>query len=95
LIKSSLEAKDERVVVERRPASEAATDGSGFQDRDVEVIERHEEPVVAKRAGAEEEVVIRKEEGEHTEKVRDKLRETKVDVEGESNTGREPQKPVA
>jgi hypothetical protein len=37
---------------------------------------------VAKRAGAEEEVVIRKEEGEHTEKVRDKLRETKVDVEG-------------
>ena len=46
-------------------------------------------------AGAEEEVVIRKEGGERTEKVRDKLRETKVDVEGESDTGGDRRKPVA
>jgi stress response protein YsnF len=93
-VEADVRLKDERVVVERRPASEA-TNENALQDRDVEVIERHEEPVVSKRAGAEEEVVIRKESGEHTEKVRDKLRETKVDVEGKSDTGGDRQKPVA
>jgi stress response protein YsnF len=93
-VEADVRLKDERVVVERRPASGARSE-SGLQDRDVEVIERHEEPVVSKRAGAQEEVVIRKEGGERTEKVRDTLRETKVDVEGESDTGRDHQKPVA
>ena len=93
-VEADVRLKDERVVVERRPASEA-TNENALQDRDVEVIERHEEPVVSKRAGAEEEVVIRKESGERTEKVRDKLRETKVDVEGKGDTGGDRQKPVA
>jgi stress response protein YsnF len=94
-VEADVRLKDERVVVERRPASKAGAGESGFQDRDVEVIERHEKPVVSKRAGAEEEVVIRKESKEHTEKVKDKLRETKVEVEGKSKPGGAPQKPVA
>ncbi|MBX6367420.1 MAG: YsnF/AvaK domain-containing protein [Rhodospirillales bacterium] len=74
--------RDERVIVERRPASGSDRSGDeAFPDREFEVTERHEEPVVAKKAGATEEVVIRKDVKERTETVGDKVRETKVEVD--------------
>jgi stress response protein YsnF len=77
--------RDERVVIERRPVSdrEATIRRAGAeipQDREYEVIERHEEPMVERRQSAEE-VVVRKEADERTERVRDTVRETKVDVD--------------
>jgi len=76
--------RDERVIVERRPASGSVASGAGaMQERVFEVTERHEEPVVEKRARETEEVVIRKEANERVETVRDTVRETKVDVDKE------------
>jgi methyl coenzyme M reductase subunit D len=81
--------RDERVVIERRPVPDQvamARAGSQMpQNREYEVIERHEEPIVEKRQVAEE-VVVRKEAEERTERVRDTVRETKVDVEGDAGS---------
>jgi stress response protein YsnF len=82
-VEAQVHLRDERVIVERRPASAttAASLDPGFKESDVEIIERHEEPVVAKRTRAAEEVVVRTEERERVEAVRDTLRETRVDVD--------------
>lgn len=79
-VEEQVTLRDERVVIERRPASGPADPGA-LQPHEVEVIERHEEPVIEKRARGVEEVVVRKEAQEHTETVRDKVRETRVEVE--------------
>ncbi len=78
--------RDERVVVERRPVAGDHVVGSADipQEREFEVIERHEEPVVEKQVRNVEEVVVHKEATERTETVRDTVRETRVDVENEA-----------
>jgi stress response protein YsnF len=85
-VEEQVNLRDERVVVERRPASrDYAATGRGanaFEDRDYEVIERHEEPVVEKRMRAAEEVVVRRDARTRTETVRDKIRETEVEMDG-------------
>jgi stress response protein YsnF len=81
-VEESVTLHDERVVVERRPATSGiAADPDAARDREFEVIERHEEPVVEKRVTPVEEVVVRKESADRVETVRDTVRETKVDVE--------------
>jgi stress response protein YsnF len=81
-VEEQVHLRDERVVIERRPATGTATAGTeGLQEREFDVVERHEEPVVGKRARATEEVVVRKEANERVETVRDTVRETKVDVD--------------
>jgi stress response protein YsnF len=90
-VEESVTLRDERVVVERRPVSGTTEGVTGdLQDREFEVIETHEEPVVAKTARTVEEVVIHKEAAEHVKTVRDTVRETKVDVDqgtGSSSSG--------
>lgn len=82
-VEEQIHLKDERVIVERRPATggTAAPSLPDGQDREFEIIERHEEPVVAKRAKAVEEVVIKKEQADRVETVRDTLRRTEVEVD--------------
>jgi stress response protein YsnF len=82
-VQAKVHLRDERVVIERRPAAAttAVPPESGFKESDVEVIERHEEPVVAKTSRVSEEVVVHTEAKDRVETVRDRLRETKVDVE--------------
>jgi stress response protein YsnF len=81
-VEEQVKLRDERVIVERRPASGAVgSDAGAMQERVFEVTERHEEPVVEKRAREAEEVVVRKEANERVETVRDTVRETKVDVD--------------
>jgi stress response protein YsnF len=93
-VEEQVTLRDERIVVERRPASgELGPDA--LQQREFEVIERHEEPVVERRTRGVEEVVVRKEAQEHTETVRDTVRETKVEVEGEAAETVEPGRPAA
>jgi stress response protein YsnF len=68
--KSKVKLRDERVIVERRPASgTVGSDVGAMQERVFEVTERHEEPVVEKRAREAEEVVVRKEADERVETV--------------------------
>jgi len=81
-VEEEVRLRDERVIVERRPISGSETTGTeGLQEREFEVVERHEEPVVGKRARAVEEVVVRKDATDRTETVRGTVRETKVDVD--------------
>jgi stress response protein YsnF len=84
-VEEQVRLRDERVIVERRPGSGAVANEAGaMQERVFEVTERHEEPVVEKRAREAEEVVVRKEANERVETVRDTVRETKVDVDKET-----------
>jgi stress response protein YsnF len=90
-VEEQVRLHDERVTVERRPVSGARSVGAdGLEEREIDVVERHEEPVVAKKARADEEVVIHKEASDRTETVRDKVRETRVDVDrgGAAASGR-------
>jgi stress response protein YsnF len=84
-VEETVTLRDERVVIEHRPvAGERAVGGVELpQEREYEVIERHEEPVVSKQTRRVEDIVVRREAEERTEVVRDTVRETKVDVDKE------------
>jgi Domain of unknown function (DUF2382) len=78
---------DEHLVVERRAAT-ASEQGGQISERDYEFHERHEEPVVVMEVRAGEELVVRTEHTQHTERVRGKARRTeaKIEKEKESST---------
>ena len=78
---ASVALHDERVVVERRTPSGATAGGEPFEESEVEVTETREEPVVGKRVVAGEEVVVRKESQDREQTVRDKVRESRVEVD--------------
>jgi hypothetical protein len=63
---------------------ETAAARDGLQEREFEVIERREEPIVEKRARAVEEVVVKKDVKRRAETVSDKVRETQVEVDGKT-----------
>ncbi len=76
--------RNESVKVERRPASGATPAGDdAFRERSFTMREREEVPVVEKSARVKEDVVVSKDAGERTERVRDTVRRTQVDVERE------------
>jgi len=81
-VEEQVTLRDERVEIEHRPISRTGNLNMP-QNRDIEVVERHEEPVVEKRVTGNEEIVVRKEVVEHPETVRGTVRETKVEVEKE------------
>jgi uncharacterized protein (TIGR02271 family) len=78
-----VQLRDERTVIEKRPATGSATGQP--MERKYEVRERHEEPVVQKDVRAGEALVVRKEAVERTETVADTVRKTKADID---KTGR-------
>ena len=75
--------REERAVVERRPADRAATDAdlSEFKEGTIEIRETAEEAVVGKTARVVEEVVVGKQVEDRTERVSDTVRRTDVEVE--------------
>ena len=83
-VEEQVTLRDERVIVERRPASgTVANDPGALRDRGFEVTERHEEPVIEKRVRPVEEVIVHRQANGRVETVRDTVRETKVDVDKE------------
>lgn len=80
-VEKEVSLRDERVVIEKRPATMTAAGEPS--ERDYEFHERHEEPVVEKTTRADEELVVRKEPRRRTERVRDTVRRTKADVQEE------------
>jgi stress response protein YsnF len=86
-VEEQVHLRDERVTIERRPVSGDRSAAVGLQGREFEVIERHEEPVVAKKSGAAEEVLVHKEVTDRIETIRDKVRETKVDIDKGTASG--------
>ncbi|WP_157283857.1 DUF2382 domain-containing protein [Bradyrhizobium yuanmingense] len=78
-VQKDVSLRDERTVVERRPATGAATGQP--MEREYEVRELHEEPVVQKDVRAGEELVVRKEATERTERIADTVKKTKADID--------------
>jgi uncharacterized protein (TIGR02271 family) len=83
--------RQEHVSVERRPVDRAATAGVAdtFKETTFDVTEKGEQVVVNKEARVVEEVVVRKDVEQRTEKVHDTVRRTDVEVEqtGKGKTG--------
>ena len=90
-VEEQVTLRDETVHVDRRAVDRAPTpvDEALFAEKTIEATEMHEQAVVSKEARVVEEVGIRKEAGQRTETVTDKVRHTKVEVEDErGNTSR-------
>jgi uncharacterized protein (TIGR02271 family) len=76
--------RQERVSVERRPVDRPLSGNErAFQDRTIEVEQRGEEAIVSKEARVKEEVVVKKDVEQRTERVSDTVRRTEVEVENE------------
>jgi uncharacterized protein (TIGR02271 family) len=90
-VQEQVHLHEERVEVERRPVDRPMTTadaGAGaFKDRTIEVTATAEEAVVGKETRVKEEVVVRKEEEERTQTVRDTVRNTEVEVEHDRASG--------
>jgi stress response protein YsnF len=82
-VEEHIRLREEHVHVERqavdRPLS--GDERNAFQDRDIELTERSEVPVVNKEARVVEEVKISKEVNERDEVVRDTVRNTEIDID--------------
>lgn len=82
-VEENIRLREEHVHVERqavnRPVSES--DINALQDRNIELTERAEVPVVNKEARVVEEVRIGKEVAERNETIRDTVRNTEIDVD--------------
>jgi hypothetical protein len=81
-VEKTVTVRDERVEIEHRPISQTGNLHMP-QEREIEVVERHEVPFAEKRVTGNEEIVVRKETVERPETVHGTVRETKVDVEEE------------
>jgi uncharacterized protein (TIGR02271 family) len=83
-VNEQVNLREEHVRVERRPVDRPATGADNlFRERTIEAEERAEEAVVAKEARVKEELVVKKDVGQRTETVSDKVRRTEVEVEDE------------
>jgi uncharacterized protein (TIGR02271 family) len=83
-VQEQVNLRQENVHVERRPVDRAATGTDNlFRERTIEAEERSEEAVVNKEARVKEELVVKKDVGQRTETVSDKVRRTEVEVEDE------------
>ena len=81
-VREEVRLREENVDVERRPVNQRMDNPAGaFQEREFEMTERREEPVVSKHAVVTEEVVLKKTADDRTETVTDTLRKTEVDVD--------------
>jgi len=89
-VEESIRLREEHVTVERNPVDRPVgrDELANFQDRDIELTERAEVPVVNKEARVVEEIRVSKDVDEREETVRDTVRNTEVDVEnlGTSDT---------
>lgn len=80
-VSESVELRDERVELERRPVDRAAAVSEDFRDRTIEAEEHREEAVVAKDARVVEEIGLHKTSDSHRETVSDTVRHTEVEVD--------------
>lgn len=95
-ISESVDLREERVEVERRPVDRPLTDAdAAFQDRTIEAEEYREEAVVQKEARVVEEIELRKTSETHRETVSDTVRRTEVEIEddrdGPNRQGLDPE----
>src|SRR3954452_21761430 len=84
-VEEQIKLRAETVVIERRPTTGTTVrGGESFQDRVIEVHEMYEEPVIGKVITQAEEMVIYKTLSERTATVRETVRQTRVNVDGQA-----------
>jgi stress response protein YsnF len=89
-VEQEVTLRDERVVVERRPGSQAgASRGDVLVETVVEMSDSRQVPQVWKSVHVAEEVVLRLEVTERTERVRETLKRDVVEVEQEKENGQD------
>lgn len=97
-VHETVNLRDEHVEVERRPVDQRIEpseleNSDLLREREIEMRETAEEPIIGKEARVKEEVVVKKTAEEHQEQVDDTVRRTRVEVdqaeprERESETG--------
>ena len=79
-VEKDVTLRDEKISVTRNKVDRAAG-ADAFKEGQLEVTETDEEAVVSKTARVTGEVVVDKTAVEHTEKVRDTVRKTEVEIE--------------
>lgn len=84
-VEENVRLKDERVYIKRKPANRPATN-SDLKEDSVTMKESHEEPVVNKKARVVEEVSLEKDVEHKDRKIKDTVKETKVDVDNRNNS---------
>jgi uncharacterized protein (TIGR02271 family) len=86
-VEAEIPLREERIEVERHATDRPIAPGEdAFKERSIEVEAVGEEPIVSKEARVVEEVSIGKTATERTEKVRDEVRKTQVEVEGDDES---------
>jgi uncharacterized protein (TIGR02271 family) len=82
-VEEEVHLRQEHVEIERRPVDRPATtaDLNAFREGTIEVRETQEEAVIGKDARVVEEIRVRKDVDERTERVHDTVRRTEVEVE--------------
>ena len=84
-VEEQVKLRAETVVIERRPTTGTTLrGGESFQDHTIEVHEMYEEPVIGKVITQAEEMVIYKTLSERTATVRETVRQTQVNVDGQA-----------
>ncbi|RYZ21421.1 MAG: DUF2382 domain-containing protein [Chitinophagaceae bacterium] len=90
-VEEHVRLREEHVNVERqavdRPLSESDREGA-FRERNIELTERSEVPVVNKEARVVEEVRVSKDVTQRDETIRDTVRRTDIDVDKRDGTDR-------
>jgi len=83
-VEETINLRDETVIIERRTLNRIANEADlrELADSRFEIIETAEEPVVSKEAHVKEEITISRKVFDHTEKIRDTVRRTEVDIQG-------------
>jgi uncharacterized protein (TIGR02271 family) len=82
-VEENLRLRSEHVTVDRKTVDRPvnAADWDNFSEKEIELTESAEVPVVSKTARVVEEIRINKETSERTETVKDTVRKTEVDIE--------------
>jgi uncharacterized protein (TIGR02271 family) len=95
-VEEQVNLRAETVVIERRPTTGTTVrGGESFQDHTIEVHEMYEEPVIGKVITQAEEMVIYKTLSERTATVRETVRQTRVNVDGQAEIQVGPQLEIA
>lgn len=92
-VEEQVRLREEHVEIERNPVNRRASadDLRNFEEKEIEITERSEVPVVNKEARVVEEIKVNKEVTEREEVIRDNVRHTEVDIDdlrSKDQTGR-------
>jgi stress response protein YsnF len=89
-VEENIRLREEHVSVERTPVDRplGRNEMASFEEREIELTERSEVPVVNKEARVVEEIRITKDVEERQETIRDNVRSTEVDIENLGDTDR-------